>query len=166
MQRLLKQHSSVLRTLLASLTLCLLLVAQTADAAGQDMSAPEAAGLMEAGRLVLLDIRSPQEWEESGVARGALPISMHEPDFPKRLQEVLSRVPPERVGLICATGGRSNYVAEILEKNGVTGVVDISEGMFGNGKSPGWIARGLPVVRAREALDTYTLWRLSEIKAD
>ena len=130
------------------------------------MSAPEAAGLMEAGRLVLLDIRSPQEWEESGVARGALPISMHEPDFPKRLQEVLSRVPPERVGLICATGGRSNYVAEILEKNGVTGVVDISEGMFGNGKSPGWIARGLPVVRAREALDTYTLWRLSEIKAD
>ncbi|MGV6804468.1 MAG: rhodanese-like domain-containing protein [Ruegeria sp.] len=164
MQRLLTRKFPALRILLVCAALCLSTAARAVDAAPQNMSAPEVARLVEAGDLVLLDIRSPQEWEESGVARGALPISMHEPDFPKRLQEVLSRIPPERIGLICATGGRSNYVAEVLEKNGIGGVVDVSEGMFGNGTNPGWIARGLPVVPARDALDNYTLWRLSEVK--
>ena len=56
-----------------------------------------------------------------------------------------------RSGLICATGGRSAYVAEVLEKNGLTGVADVSEGMLGNSGGAGWIARGLPVVSLKDA---------------
>jgi rhodanese-related sulfurtransferase len=63
----------------------------------------------------------------------------------------LSRYRPDQIALICATGGRSAYVVEILGKNGITGVADVSEGMFGNGRAAGWIARGLPVVSVEQA---------------
>lgn len=108
-----------------------------------------------AGEIVLLDIRSREEWAESGVAEGAWPVSMHEDDFAQRLQAILQRYDPSQIGLICATGGRSNYVAQVLQQNGVAGVVNVSEGMFGNTHGAGWIARGLPVVSAEDARAFY-----------
>ncbi len=99
--------------------------------------------------------RSPEEWEETGVAQGAWPVSMHRPDFPQQLQAILQRYEPDQVGLICATGGRSAYVVEILEKNGIFGVLDVSEGMIGNVQAAGWIARGMPIVSTEAAQDHY-----------
>lgn len=119
------------------------------------LSAPDAAERVAAGEMVLLDIRSAEEWAESGVAEGAWPVSMHADDFLPRLQEILSRYPPEQIGLICATGGRSAHVAEFLQKNGVAGVSDVSEGMHGNGQAVGWIERGLPVVPVEQAQARY-----------
>lgn len=118
-------------------------------------TAPEAARKLAAGDLVLLDIRSPQEWAETGVAKGAWPVSMHEPDFPERLQTILSVYGPGQIALICATGGRTSYIADILERNGIIGVLNVAEGMFGNGDGPGWVARGLPVVPLQTAKDAY-----------
>lgn len=115
------------------------------------LSAPEAAQKVATDQFVLLDIRSPEEWEETGLAEGAWPVSMHTPDFPKQLQSILGKYAPEQIGLICATGGRSSYIADVLAKNGISGVADVSEGMFGNGKAEGWIARGLSVVSVDEA---------------
>ncbi|MEP4462063.1 hypothetical protein, partial [Roseibium sp.] len=45
------------------------------------MTAPDAFALVQRGDLVMLDIRSREEWLETGVAVGALPVSMHEPGF-------------------------------------------------------------------------------------
>lgn len=118
------------------------------------ISAPDAAELVAAGELVLLDIRSPEEWSETGVAEGAWPVSMHTPAFPSQLQAILAQYGPSQVALICATGGRTEYVTDILEKNGIIGVADVSEGMFGNGTDVGWIGRGLPVV-TREASEAH-----------
>ena len=47
-------------------------------------------------------------------------------------------------------------MTEVLEKNGITGVADLSEGMKGNKRGPGWIARGLDVVPLDEAMADYT----------
>lgn len=119
------------------------------------LSAPDAEAQMESGDLVLLDIRTPQEWAETGVAKGAWPVSMHDPSFGTTLQTILGHVSPDRIALICATGGRTAYVTNVLQQNGINGVADVSEGMMGNGRAPGWIARGLPVVTADEAADVY-----------
>ena len=119
------------------------------------LSAPEAAAKLASGDLIVLDIRRPEEWAETGVAEGAWPVSMHNPDFPKQLQAILAQHLPEKIGLICATGGRSAYVTEVLARNGLDGVVDVSEGMFGNGQLAGWIARGLPVVSLDQAIAEY-----------
>ncbi|MGX9353932.1 rhodanese-like domain-containing protein [Roseobacteraceae bacterium S113] len=115
------------------------------------LSAPEAADRVASGEIILLDIRTPQEWRESGLADGAWPVSMHSADFPKQLSAILERYAPEQIAFICATGGRSGHVSDVLAKNGIAGVADVSEGMFGNDRGAGWLARGLPVVSLSEA---------------
>ncbi|MEY8120673.1 MULTISPECIES: rhodanese-like domain-containing protein [unclassified Falsihalocynthiibacter] len=128
----------------------------TVFAQTQKMSASEAYPAALSGDLIILDIRSPAEWEETGVPKGAWPVTLHDPSFGENLQNILKRYPDKDVALICATGGRSNYVASVLENNGLLGIIDISEGMFGNGKAPGWIARELPVVNVIIAHKKYT----------
>jgi rhodanese-related sulfurtransferase len=119
------------------------------------MSAQEAHSAALNKSLIILDIRSHGEWAETGVAQGAWPVTMHDQSFGANLQRIIGRFPDKPLALICATGGRSNYVAGILEANGLPGVIDISEGMFGNGASPGWIARDLPIVDVAIAHEKY-----------
>jgi len=120
------------------------------------MSAPEAQAAINSGEMILLDIRSREEWLETGVAEGAWPVSLHTAQFGAELSAILKKFSDRKVGLICATGGRTSYVTEILAKNGITDVVDVSEGMLGNPRGPGWIARKLPVVDLDAAMTVYT----------
>lgn len=103
-------------------------------------------------RVRLLDIRSREEWRETGVAQGAWLVSMHEKRFPERLFATRQLAAGRTVALICATGGRSGAVLNALRQAGNAGFVDVSEGMLGNRLGPGWIAAGLPVVSMNEAL--------------
>lgn len=116
-------------------------------------SVEDAQTAMAQGEVILLDIRSAGEWAETGLAKGALPISMHEDGFIQKLQRVLSLGKP--VAMICATGGRTQYVTTTLAKNGLSDVVDVSEGMMGNSRGAGWIAKGLPVVDIATAEAAY-----------
>ena len=115
--------------------------------AAQKLSAPEARALVEAGEMVLLDIRSPQEWKETGIADVAEPVSLQDRAFIEKLKGVIDGNPGRRIGFICATGGRSSFVVTELEKRGLTGLVDVSEGMEGSAEGPGWVKRGLPIKR-------------------
>lgn len=141
--------------LLSALTALWILIAQAAAAEAPIISALDAEAGIADGTLIVLDIRSPEEWAETGVAEGAWPVSMHVSDFGLRLQQILAKHPPERIALICATGGRSAYIADALAENGITGVIDISEGMMGNPRGPGWIARGMAVQSAEAARAAY-----------
>lgn len=103
-------------------------------------------------RLRLLDVRSREEWRETGVAKGAWPVSMHERRFPERLFASRQLAEGRTIALICATGGRSGAIMGALREAGHDGFVDISEGMLGSRLGPGWIAAGLPIVTLKEAL--------------
>lgn len=121
----------------------------------QILSAPDAAAAVAAGEMILIDIRRPAEWQSTGVAAGAVALTMHDASFGPSLGALLAANQGKTIGLICATGGRTAYVAEVLAQNGVTDVVDVSEGMMGNRRGPGWLERGLPVVTAAEAEAAY-----------
>lgn len=116
-------------------------------------SARQAFEALEADALRLLDIRSHEEWSETGLARGAWPVSMHADRFPQRLFAARDLAGARPVGLICATGGRSRAVMGALRQSGYEGFVDISEGMLGSPAGRGWIATGLPIVPLKSALD-------------
>ena len=119
-------------------------------AEGTVIDAPTAWSRMQAGELVLIDIRRPDEWQDTGIAKGAETISIHDPGGPQAfLRKILSSVSGDRsvpVGLICATGIRSTFASRLLESNGFGAVYNIKEGMLGRPRSPGWIKRGLPVI--------------------
>ena len=101
----------------------------------------------------LVDVRSREEWADTGVAKYAWPISLHEERFPERLFAAKDMAGGRPVALICATGGRSGYVFRSLRQAGYNGFIDVAEGMMGSPRGEGWIAAGLPTVSSDVALN-------------
>lgn len=113
------------------------------------LTATEALEKARAGEITLIDIRTPPEWRQTGIAPGALTIDMTKPTF---VQEVLDAVQGDRdapIVLICRTGNRTGYTRDALEKLGFTNVSHVAEGMAGSAAGPGWVRRGLPVESCR-----------------
>lgn len=119
-------------------------------AAENGLSASDAYRAVKAGELVLIDVRSPEEWRRTGVPEGALTITIHQPRGDQAFyQAVLRAVSGDRfqpVGVICAAGARSYRAFRILEASGFENVRDISEGIEGSPSGPGWRERRLPIV--------------------
>lgn len=113
--------------------------------AADRISAVEAYDMATRGDILLVDVRRPSEWRESGVAAPANTISMHQRGFLEKLSRLQAEHPGKPVALICATGGRTAFLQEEFAKRGLGPVIDVSEGMFGNGRAPGWLKRGLPI---------------------
>lgn len=119
-----------------------------ASADGGTLSASEAFRQSKEGDLVIIDVRSPREWQQTGVPSGARTITMHDPKgMTAFLNNVLATVGGNkntRIAMICARGNRSRYTQQFLVQHGFTHVLDVSEGMLGREPSPGWLARNLP----------------------
>jgi len=114
--------------------------------AGPTLDAESAFQRVQAGELLLVDIRQPDEWAETGSPQGAQRLNLRSPDFIDRLSRLAEGDRTRPIALICASGGRSARTAQALTEAGFTNVLDVSEGMLGSAAGPGWIARGLPVI--------------------
>ena len=132
-----------------ALTLTLILAPGLA-AAGDDLTVRQAHDMALKGEILLVDIRSPGEWRQSGVAPEAMTISMHEEGFYARLDEAVKGDHSRPVAVICAAGGRSAMMRAQLVLRGYTNVSNVPAGMTGGPNGPGWIASGLPVVPYRQ----------------
>jgi rhodanese-related sulfurtransferase len=140
---------------LCTVFLCAVLALPALPAAAQTVSAPDAATEAATGKTVIVDVRSPREWRQTGVAKDARRVTIHNPNgvkaFVADMLAVLDGDKSRPVSLICASGVRSERARRILEANGFTHVTHIPEGMMGRpGSGPGWIKRGLPVVPCPE----------------
>lgn len=100
-----------------------------------------------AGDILLLDIRTPQEWAETGSGQGAHRLDMRRDDFMTALDKLLEGNRNKPVALICAGGVRSSSLSRVLREAGYTNIIDVPEGMLGSYAGPGWLARGLPLAR-------------------
>jgi rhodanese-related sulfurtransferase len=127
----------------------LLLVTACSSQAGPELTAPEAQQGAAAGALTLIDIRTPGEWRQTGVAQGARRIDMRQPGgakaFIAAVEQAVGGNKEAPVALICRTGNRSGVMQEALTQAGFTHVYNVREGMAGSGAGPGWVRRGLPV---------------------
>ncbi|MGJ8627593.1 MAG: rhodanese-like domain-containing protein [Sulfitobacter sp.] len=118
-----------------------------ADVGDGTISAPDAAAAVASGELILVDIRRPDEWAKTGVPQGAVTLDMRRDDFPQALLAAMDGQKDRPVALICARGVRSARISARLIEAGFTHVIDVSEGMLGSRAGPGWLKRGLPLVR-------------------
>lgn len=100
-----------------------------------------------AGTLVLIDIRTVEEWRASALPASGHAISMHQDrdGFLRALELATGGDKSRPVALICAVGNRSASLQAWLTRAGYTAVVDVAEGMIGGRRGPGWIRSGLPV---------------------
>lgn len=116
-------------------------------ASGNVIGAKEAFRRAAEGGIVLVDIRHPMEWRQTGVGVHAIPITMHQrmTFFVKQLRAVADADKQKPVALICAEGVRSAHLQKALKLYGFPDVIDVREGMVGGKSGPGWIKSGLPV---------------------
>lgn len=100
--------------------------------------------------LLIIDIRTQGEWEETGIPPDAALVSLYSDwgvpnlDFVVEILEAANGDRNRPIALICAGGVRTAFAADLLRDRGFTQVLDVGEGMLGSGDGPGWIARGLP----------------------
>jgi rhodanese-related sulfurtransferase len=114
-----------------------------------NISPDQAHRLAESKQAVLVDIRRPDEWAETGVGEHAVRIDMEDPMFISKLNAAIGNDRTRPVALICRTANRTRVVQQALTQHGYTRVINVEGGMVGNPADRGWIARGLPVVQAR-----------------
>jgi rhodanese-related sulfurtransferase len=85
-------------------------------------------------RALIVDVREPSEWAETGVPQRALLIPLGQLD--RHIDQITKGRP---VYTICRSGNRSMVAAKKLARLGYTDVNSIDGGIIA------WIAAGLPV---------------------
>lgn len=120
--------------------------------AGHVMTPGDAHEAALADEVTVVDVRLPFEWAETGMPAGSTGVPLQDPGSlavrPGFVDDLLAAVGGDKdlpIALICARGNRSAYALRLLEDAGFTAVHDIGEGMLGNERGPGWLARDLPV---------------------
>jgi rhodanese-related sulfurtransferase len=125
-----------MKTLLTALLLLLPAFLLAADPA-KHVKADEAAKIIAAGKVAVIDVRTPDEFKD-GHIQGAKNIDIMANDFEAQLGK-LDKTQPTLVH--CQAGGRSMRALKVFEKLGFTNLIHLDEG-FG-----GWAAAGKPVVK-------------------
>lgn len=111
--------------------------------AGEIIPAKDTAARVASGSAVLVDVREPAEWADTGVAEPAalLPLSDLRGDRAK-WQAFLAANRDKELILYCRSGNRSGIAASILEKEGFT--------VANAGGFKHWAAAGLPVRQVKQ----------------
>jgi rhodanese-related sulfurtransferase len=85
-------------------------------------------------RLVVLDVRSPEEYAQDGHIAGSLLIPL--PELAQRMSEIPSDQP---IACICRSGNRSLQACDLLAQQGFTNLSNVQGGM------QAWARAGYPV---------------------
>src|SRR6478736_9554516 len=102
------------------LLLLLLSLPVLLQAGVEKISPADAAKLVADGKAVLIDVREPAEWLESGVAAPAVLLPKSEFDAGRlgEWKDFLAKVGDKEIITYCRSGKRSGVVATALEQEG------------------------------------------------
>jgi rhodanese-related sulfurtransferase len=128
-------------------TIAFLLAAAITAHAEPDISAPQAFERAKEGKLLIIDVRTPEEWRETGVIPAARRVDFYRgPQV--MLKSVLEMVGGDKnapIAVVCHSGSRSSEAQRFLQAQGFTKVYNLKEGMAGSAAGPGWLNRQLPL---------------------
>ena len=114
--------------------------------------------IKENSNVVLLDVRTENEWNSLGkpnaedlnsktyfitVSPDLSKWQTPDPNFVKNVKKKISK--DKTILVMCAAGGRSSIAANLLEEEGYS-TLNVSDGFSGNGQDPGWKNLGLPSI--------------------
>ena len=117
---------------LAALSLLLLSLTTHADVIGLD---PQGLQQMMAKGVPLVDVRTPKEWHQTGIIKGAHLLTFFDekghydiPDWMAKFSKIAGKDDP--VILVCRTGHRTHEIGQFLnEKRGYTRVYELRGGI-------------------------------------
>lgn len=88
----------------------------------------------------LLDVRTPSEWEDTGIIKSAITKNFYDKDFNTFLKKLDKS---KKYYVYCRSGGRSSAVIKLMKRYGINGV-DVRGGI----KS--WIRNNYKLVKYNE----------------
>ena len=100
--------------------------------------------------LVIIDIRTVREWKMTGVIPQSYLINMHtedfseNPDFLSEVELVLNKFKNKNITFICASGARSEIVANYFIEKKYKNISHIPAGIVGK-ENNGWLYLGYPI---------------------
>jgi len=99
------------------------------------------------GEIVLVDVRTPQEWKETGVPASAHAITMSQDGraLIAALDKALGNDRSRPLAIICRTGNRTAMLQPQLKAAGYANVLNVAEGVAGSRYGVGWYKAGLPM---------------------
>ena len=114
--------------------------------------------IKENSKVVLLDVRTENEWSSLGKPNAedlnsktyfitvSPDLSNWQAPDPNFVENVKKKIGKDKTILVmCAAGGRSMIAANLLEKEGYS-TLNVSDGYNGNGQDLGWKNSGLPSI--------------------
>ncbi len=118
----------------------------------ENLTATAAWEMVQEGELIIVDIRRPEEWQQTGTPQGAIRLSFEThpggPEgFLRDLETALESNKTRPFAIICRTGNRTGLLLPFLHANGFTKARAIPEGMAGSSHGRGWLRHGLPLDR-------------------
>jgi rhodanese-related sulfurtransferase len=103
----------------------------------------DAAKLVASGKAVVVDVREPSEWAETGVVTGAVLLPKSDFDAKQALwKPFLEKVGDKEIILYCRSGRRAGAIAAILAEKGYK--------VANAGGLDDWTAAGQPVQKPAE----------------
>ena len=93
--------------------------------------------LVDAGKGIILDVRTPEEVSE-GYINNASTINLYDEDFNAKINLIQK---DKQIYVYCKSGGRSSEAAELLKKNGFSKVYNLKGGISE------WENKGFPIVK-------------------
>ncbi len=97
------------------------------------------------GEIVLVDVRTPNEWMRTGLPEPAVAISLQDPQFLQKLEQAVDGDKSRKIAFICASGARSGQVAQALKQYGWEHTINVAGGMTGSMRTAGWAQLNLPI---------------------
>ncbi|MGB1612390.1 MAG: FKBP-type peptidyl-prolyl cis-trans isomerase [Arenicellales bacterium] len=97
-----------------------------------------------ANGLTVIDIRRPEEWQETGIVAGSIKATAFDKDgrFQRSFLDILQQSvsPDEPFAVICRTGNRTAALSNwLITEGGYKGVINVQDGITA------WIKEGRPV---------------------
>ena len=86
-------------------------------------------------KIPIVDIRTPQEWKETGLLQGSIPIMLFDEKGQYNLKAFLDELnaavdTSKPFAIICRTGSRTSVLAPFLSKKMHYSVVNIKDGIM------------------------------------
>lgn len=126
------------------LALFLALTAALSAAEVVKITPQNAAALLTANQAVLIDVREPAEWAETGVAASAVLLPKSDFDGPQKLwKEFLAQTGDKQIILYCRSGHRAGVVGAVLAEQG--------RSVANAGGFKDWKSAGLPTRQVEPA---------------
>lgn len=107
-----------------------------------DISIDELQSKLASGDIVVIDVRTPKEWRQTGIVEGSLPIMFfdekRQPHTQEWMRQASAHISPEQEFiLICRSGNRSKIIANYLSRqHGYKRVYNVKDGI------KQWLRRG------------------------